>query len=435
MKKLIFIGAMACLLAALPQGMSAQAKIKVLDQSAKKVPSWVNSSQTDYIITSAMDKDLETAKQKCLDNVRKYIIESVAQNVKSTSTGNISQTTFNNEIVNFLDEYKSTFQTEAASVPFLKGVSASKIDAYYWEKQQNKSTKEITYLYSIRYPFPSLELKKMVHEFENRDTQIWNKCQMLAMELDNVTSLEQIDRAIADLGPIIDYLFDDVRKNEAVALRENYRKLYNSISFRTVSQTLGEYRFQLVLDERIIATSQRVTLKSECATQMTAQHEDAVIVVRYDYSGCSYDDENSVKATLRIGGKAVTHEFFFKIKKYAVEIWPEKTVYLTAAEKSDSTLSDIGIRVFIKSKEKVSYTVNTLTIEVPGLSEPLFLDNLNTTFKAAESTLNITWIGTVGLNKAQGFKMNMLRGNMEIEVPSEGIVKRIDFSLPFKPNW
>lgn len=431
MKKSFY--ALFALLLLLPVGASAQ--VKVVDKSAKKAPTWVNSSETEYIVTSAIKDDLEAAKNQCLDNVRKYIIESVAENVKASSEGTINQQIVNSEIVSFLDAYKSTYQTQAADVPFLKGISASRIEAYYWEKREDKATKNVTYLYAIKYPFPSVELKRMTHEFEKRDKEIWGRYERLAGQLDDVRSVEQIDRAIADLGPVIGYLFDDTRKNQAKALQQSYRKLYDNITFRTISNKLGEYRFSLVLDDRVITTSQRITLKSECATQLASEHRGEEIAVTYAYDGCAYDEENAVTASFRLDGKTVPHKFFFTVKKYEVAVWPEKTIYLTSKEKSDSTLTSISIRIPIKNEQGGPVVITDMTLQVPGLSEPLFLDGLNTTVSAKESTLSLTWIGEVELLRKQNVRLNMLRGNMMVEVPAEGITKRIDFSTAFQANW
>lgn len=434
MKKIKLIHILSLLLV-LPLCASAQDKIKVVESSAKKQPVWVNGSETEYIITSATASDLQTARDKCLDNVRRYIIESVANNVKATTESTISQTTFNNSVESFLDSYTSTYESQAADVPFLKGISASKIEEYYWEKRLNKTSKEYFYVYSVKYPFTSLEMKKLVYEFEKRDKEIWGKYEELADGIRNIQSLEQIDRAIADLGPIINYLFDTTRKSQAEALRSSYNKLYSNITIRPVWQTLGEYRFQLVLDNKPIATSQRITLKSECASKLQSEQQGNMVVVRYAYDGCAHDDQNEITAMVKIGGKSVKHSIYYTIKQYDMEIFPERTIYLTAVNQTDSTLTDVGVRIFVKSNHSNPFRINTLTLEVPGLSEPLFIDNLNTMFKAKEATLNVTWIGTVNLLKKQNNRLNMLRGNMEIEVPEENIIKRVDFALPFQANW
>lgn len=411
------------------------AQVKVIEQSEKKTPVWVNSAETDYIITSAIKGDIESAKNQCMDNVRKYIIESVAENVTSKTEGVINQTTANDEIVDFLDQFKSTFQTQAADVPFLKGVSASRIEAYYWEKRQDKTTKEVTWLYSIKYPFPSVELKRMVREFEKRDKEMYDTYKALEARLHEVGSTEEIDRSIAELSTVIDYFFDDTRKNAAKALQQSYRKLYDNITFRTLSNELGRYSFCLMLNGRVITTSQRLTLKSDVATQLAAEYTGSDIVVKYNYEGSVYDEENSVTVNFRFGGKGVPHKFFYTVKKYQVEVWPEKTLYLTATEKEGDVLMTINIRMSMKSAHKNAYLIKSMTLDVPGLSEPLFFDDLDKKVSAQEATLNFTWTGNVRILDAQNNKLNLLKGNMDIEIPDENINKRVDFSLSFKANW
>ncbi len=411
----------------------AEAQVKVVERSARKAPVWIDGSRPDYIITSGIADNLEEAKQRALDNVRKYVIESVAQNVTSSTEGNISQQTFNDQIVSFLDEFKSSFRTEAAPVPFLKGISLSQVEEAYWERRENKKDKgNATYIYSILYPFPSVELKSLVHEFQKRDAEIYGVYQRLAGELNNVRSVEQIDAAIAELKPVVNYLFDETRKSQAQSLQESYRRLYDQISFVTVSNVLGEHKFNLQLNGRPIATSQRMTLKGDCAMRMSTEQLADAIVVRYDYSGCAWDEENSITVGMRIGGKNVQHQFFYTVKKYKLEVWPEKTVYLTASEKGEQ-LSGIDIRMTLHSGLGAPYTVRSLTLEVPGLSEPIFLDHLNMTFEAPTSTLNVTWIRGTEMIKKQSYRTNMLRGHMEVE--ADGAIRRVDFALPFKANW
>jgi hypothetical protein len=426
MKKII------CYLLPLLLAFSAQAQTKVLDKSARKAPEWIEGSRADYIITTATDGELETAKQRALDNVRKYIIESVAQNVTSSSEGTTNQQTVNDQVVNFLDEYKSTFQTQAAPVPFLKGISASRIEEYYWEKRQDKASGAVTYVYSILYPFPSVELKSLVHEFQKRDKEMYGIYERLSAGIDGVNSVEEIDRAVAELNPVINYLFDDVRKRQAQTLQSNYRSLYDRITFAPLLNVPGEYTFNLLLDGRPITTSQRISLKSDCATRLAAEPKTGSIAVTYDYSGCAWDEENGITAGFRFGGKSVPHRFFFTVKKHRLELWPEKTVYLTAKER-DSLATDVEIRMSVHSGLQTPYTVKALTLEVPGISAPILLSPLDISFQAPESTLQVTWNKGSETLRTQNNRLNMLRGNMEVEI--EGAIHRIDFSLPFKTNW
>ncbi|MEG2318129.1 MAG: hypothetical protein RSB85_04735 [Rikenellaceae bacterium] len=161
MKIKIFAKATILLLSIISISISATAQVKIVDRSAKKAPVWYGGAQSEYIITSSEASSLERAKEMVMENVRKQIIQAVALNVKESTASNISQTSNGSDIVNFLDSFTSSSSTQSANLPFLKGVSPSKIEDFYWEKRFNKSTGETSYIYSIKYPLPRLELKKM----------------------------------------------------------------------------------------------------------------------------------------------------------------------------------------------------------------------------------------------------------------------------------
>ncbi len=187
------------------------AKVKVVEKSAKKVPEWVNATRKDCIITSAIAPGLERAKEECFGQIKKTIIDAVAQNVKASSESTISQESVNDGIQNFLDTYTSSFQTQSAKVPYLSGISESKAEDAYWEKRLDTETKEVSYLYCVKYPFPSLELKKLVREFQRQDAEMNDKLQALKDLYGEVASVEQIDKSIADIEVLKHYFFDDVR--------------------------------------------------------------------------------------------------------------------------------------------------------------------------------------------------------------------------------
>ncbi len=415
----------------------AKGDIKVVEKSAKKPPVWVGTTQTDYIVTSAIAPDIETAKAQCMDNVRKQIIDAVAQNISSESTSTIDQQSVNSQITGFLDTFSSTTRTQSAPVPYLKGISPSKIEESYWEKRLDKSSSTTTVLYAIKYPFPRVELKELTYQFEKNDKAIWGKYLALADQIDNLESVEQIDRAIVDLNPVIDYLFDNTRKNAAKALQTNYQELYKAITFRTLSNQPGEYRFCMMLNGKLITTSQRMTFDSECATQLSAERQDdGSFLVRYRYDNCRYDRENQVTVRLKLAGRTVPHTFYVTIKKYEVELWAEKIIYFDATERADSvTLTGIGVRMYVKSGLGAPYTIRSMTFEVPGLSAPLFLDGLDLQYSAKESTVNASWKGSVKVLSGQGQFQNMLRGSMEVQLSGDEATKRINFALPMRANW
>lgn len=410
------------------------AKIKVVQQSAKKIPVWVNTTQKDYIITSSISDNIEKAKNECIDNIRKYIIDAVAQNVKSTSESNISQESVNNKITSFLDKYNYSSQTQSANVPYLTGISASKVEDSYWEKREDKDTKQISYLYCMKYPFPSLELKKLVHEFQKRDNEMNGKFNELEAGFGNIRSVEQIDKAISDLNPLISYFFDDVRKEAARNLQQNYQQLYKQINIREISNKSGTYCFALILRGQDITTSQRPLLKSETLTQMRAEQADTAWNVYYNYATCDPSEENSALITFRIGGRPLAQQFFIDLNQNKIQLFPTKEMYLTAT-RQDSVLKNITVRMNMDSKSPKKVSIYNITLNVPGLSKPLFIDNLNLVIEAVGvQTIQVTYNGEVELLFPQNYKGDLLKGHLEV-TDSEGSNRRIDFSLPFKANW
>lgn len=410
------------------------AKVKVTQKSAKKPPVWVNTTQTDYIITSAIESDIERAKNTCIDQVRKYIIDAVAQNVKSTSENDITQETVNNEITRFLDKYHYSSQTQSANLPYLTGISTSKVEDSYWEKREDSDTKKVSYLYCIKYPFPGLELKKLVHEFKKKDTEMNDKLASLEKTYKQIHSVEQIGEAISVLTGLADYFFDDVRKKSAQRLQQDYRQLYKQIGIREIANELGDYTFALVLRGKSITASQLPVLKSETLTQLRAEQQDSIWRVRYNYETCSVSEENSGTIGFRFGGHPLNHRFYVDIEQNNIRLTPTKEVYLTATRR-DSLLSGITVRMNLNVGKAQKLKIYAITLDVPGLDKPLFINNPGLLVTdSGRQTLQTTFEGTAVLLKAQNYRSNLLKGHFEV-LDEKNNIHRVDFSLPFKANW
>lgn len=137
----------------------AFAQFKVVEKSTKKAPAWYQQMVADYLIVSAHEPTLEEAQAACLQEVKKQIIQAVAQNITFSESSTMNQKLEGDEITEFVDIYSSNTDVKAATVPFVQGISLSKVEDYYWEKLQDKKTKEVYYNYSMKYPFTQLELK------------------------------------------------------------------------------------------------------------------------------------------------------------------------------------------------------------------------------------------------------------------------------------
>lgn len=417
---------------------SVSAQFKVIEKSAKKAPAWYQQMAEDYLIVSSHEPTIEAAQAACLLEIKKQIIQAVAQNITFAESSNLSQKLGNDEITEFVDTYSSNTDVKAATVPFVQGISLSKVADFYWEKLRNKKTKEEYYNYSVKYPFTRLELKKLVKDFETRDKSYENRLVELENHLNEVSSVEDIQASILKIAPLEEYFFDPMRKKRASTLRESYRQLYNMISIQGASVRPGQYECRLWLQGRPISVSAMPRLKSNCASQLSARSEDGGKVVRilYDASDCLETEENSVEATFRINAHPVNHKFYIDVKGQKMTVVPEGKVYLTATSETDSTLTDVQIRMTLNSRYDNDFTVQNITLEVPGLVNTLIKNKINVPYKGIgtyvfETVADGDWKRTA----VDAYKIAFIKGAMEIRNEQTREVSRIQINLPYVANW
>ena len=415
--------------------VSGMAKIKVVDRSTKKAPEWIGTTEQDYIIVSALSPTLEGAKRQCFDDIRKAIIEAVAQNVRSASQSTIQQESMKSGIVRFLDSYTSQFETEAAKVPYLNGVSESKAEASYWEKRQDTETKEVTFAYSVKYPFPDGELKRLVRTFREQDETMEGKLQALEAKYESVSSLGQIDKAIRDIEELKQYFFDPVRQERSRSLQNNFRALYKQVTLQEVSHPLGDYVFCFTLRGKPFSVSQRPRVESETLTQIRAEERDGEWHVLYDCSTCDPAEENKGEVSFTIGGQRMTHTFYVDVAQAEVCMYPEKELYLTAQEKTDTTVSRVNLRMNVRNDGRGNCTLQGVTLEVPGLEMPLYRGDLNVVIKGGNTrSVQVFFPEEIRILEKLNLRKNILQGNFEV-VDEQGNIQVVEFSLSFQANW
>lgn len=416
----------------------AFAQFKVVEKSTKKAPAWYQQMVADYLIVSAHEPTLEEAQAACLQEVKKQIIQAVAQNITFSESSTMNQKLEGDEITEFVDIYSSNTDVKAATVPFVQGISLSKVEDYYWEKLQDKKTKEVYYNYSMKYPFTQLELKKLVRDFEKRDKQYEVQLTELEQNLENIQALEDIQASITKIAPLKEYFFDQMRSQRVKTLEKSYRELYGMISIQGSNARMGEYVCQLILKGNPIAISSMPKLKSNCASQLSARSADGgkEIHIFYNADDCLETEENAVEATFRIGGKAVSHKFYIDVAGQMMTVMPEGKVYLTAESESDSTLTNINIRMTLNSKYSNSFTVQNLVLEIPGCANTLIKNNINIPYKGIGSyVLDVTADGDWKRVPLKKYQVAFVKGSMEIRNEQTGEVARVVINLPYIANW
>ncbi|HNT41017.1 MAG TPA: hypothetical protein PK839_03230 [Tenuifilaceae bacterium] len=350
---------------------------KVLDKSGKK-PKWVNGIEKDYIIVAGSGPDLQVAQQNALTSIKESIVTSVAQNVKSTSTIQKEEANYNNNVNIFLEKFASTTTAQSGKVPFLQGISLSKVEDFYWEKLQ-RPDKSIIYTYHIKYPFPEFELMKLVSDFKMRDNELTRQLEDLLAQVDQVESVEQIEKNMAELASLKEY-FMDARVDQCNLGITRYRSLLNSIELVELESSLGELKYYLRLGGRSISTTKKPVVKSECARVTSIVNNVDNVTIKYDYDNCYEDPENNILVKYRFGVADVQKPFYFDVAANKASIFVSDPFNFTAISKDSTNVVSALLDMTVRSKYDSPFTIDKVVIEWKGIP-PVVIDNIGQSFQ------------------------------------------------------
>lgn len=195
-----FIGLI--LVTVLTLGVAAQTK--VMEKSAKKAPEWLNTAVDNYLIVTVTANSLADAQTRALSEITERIIQAVANHVTVTTQNEISEVNINGNI-DSKDAFNRVSKMKSANLPFLKGISLTKVEDIYWLKIQNKTTKKEYYEYSVKYPFSQAEQNKLISEFETLDAEKVAEFETLKQKINEIESVEEIGSCITQLNALTEY--------------------------------------------------------------------------------------------------------------------------------------------------------------------------------------------------------------------------------------
>ena len=395
---------------------------KIIDKSGKQ-PKWVNSLEKDFIIAVGSGATSQEAQQNALTMVKERIVSSVAENVKAKSELKKEEANYNNNVSTFLEKFASQTTTESGKVPFLQGISLSKVEEFYWEKLQRKD-KSVYFNYHIKYPFPDFELKKLVSDFKMRDAELTKQLEDLIAQSETVESVEQIEKNIGELKVLTDY-FMDGRKNQAELGITQYQSLLSSIELVEVESNLGELKYSLRLGTRTINTVKKPITKSECARITSTINNQDHWSVKYDYANCYEDPENNILVKYRFGNADVQKKFYFDISANKASIFVNEPFHFTTTTKGESTIDASIVDMVVVSKYDAPFTIDKVVIEFNGLT-PILVDGINQSFSGKGNhslKLNISQTIKIEGTSSNGKSISMLSGYIHFKSNATGEVK------------
>lgn len=409
---------------------AATAQEKVLESSAKKAPVWIGTTEAGSIIVSAEEPTLDAAQKRCLNDVRQSIVNAVCVNIRSEETLTERQTEYT-VASDIYRRYESQLKTVAGRLPFITGISISDAETY-WEKRYMKRDKRTYYICHVRYPFPITRRNALIAEFLRQDREQYAKLTALKERFDTFTQIEAIDRAITELEPLIAYFFDDMRRDEAVALQRNYRKLYTMISTVACGNELGEHTFCFTLNGRRVTTSRRPTVQSQWATGIVITPTDeGRYRVTYNYEMCPDDMENSIELIYLLGGQVVRHSFTFDVRQDKMSVIPCGTLELDLTPHGNAADSCATVTGWLdlRSKYEAPFEVMGLNLSVEGIGDRIYTDLLARFEGKGTHRLGFRFDGPFSITTRRAA---LTQGVITLRNVQTGESRDVRFALPYK---
>lgn len=381
-------------------------QLKITERSDKKMPSWVGGLSEGHITSNGVGKTMDEAKDIAIKDIQKQIIESIALNIKSESTNKINQTSIGGgELGSFHEQFDSKFATQAAKLPFVKGISTNKIAGVYWEKREDKKRGLVEYGYSILYPYTKGEQTMLVREFVKLDSGMEKRLGNIENLIDNFTTTEQLDQAVGEIPILGNYFFDDVRLERTKAAKAALMRQYSYIKPIVAMVKKGQASSILTIGDKIITTTQKPIIKSNCATTINYKVDGDGILVDFNDEGCVDSEDNFIEVGYRFNGKVVKEQVFFDInsEKLQAKMQGDLRFEFIQTEVSDS-LSGVVV-TFDLAVNSIKADLEAVTFNISNVTEPIVVKGCDIDFDGAG-------VYKVTINNEKSYKSKLVKGEL-----------------------
>lgn len=378
MKKIAHILLIATLIFAFVPSIKAQ--MKPVESSQRKAPKWINGLVKDYIIIVGTGSDIEKAKEDALVRIKEKIIRAVAENVTFESKMTRKEDMLNN-LSSYAENYESTTQSKSADVSFVKGISLTKAEEYYWEKLRDKKAGTEIFHYHVKYPFSEMELKKLVMAFEKIDRELTKQLNGILDNISTMTSIEAMEGAIKELDQLKER-FPGPRKDQAITGMTQLKTRLQSITVNPEINTKGHIEYSLVIGDQTVFASKkpRVMVPNKCATVTNIEPTKTGWKIIYDPQYCFDDPDNMVRIRHSIKYNTLKHDFYFNINEDKVKIHLNGDILMNAGDMDSETAKNVSITFNINSKFDSPFVVERIVLKYDRVS-PISFNNVNKTFE------------------------------------------------------
>lgn len=283
---------------------------KRVEQSEKKLPEWMSTGTHEgYLMISTEAPTLQEARQMAERELLRTIVQAVATNVnyKALQT---SSNTLANDRVETKEDFSSEYEMAAAKLPFIKGVSLSEAKGTYWERRENKQSRQNLYILTVLYPFSENELTQLRSQFDAYDSEKTRNFERMKSGIASVSSTEDVEEGIAALTDLKEYFFDAVRRQEAESLLKRYRDIYKSVYLEAEKTDTNRYRVSTKLNGKPFRTGRKLEVVSECANRIKVVPTPSGdgFDITFSTEDCLEGELNLLKASMRLGSARIIAE-------------------------------------------------------------------------------------------------------------------------------
>ncbi|HSW68491.1 MAG TPA: hypothetical protein VLH16_07915, partial [Bacteroidales bacterium] len=174
--------------------------------------------------------------------------------------------------------------------------------------------------------------------------------------------------------------FIDQRKSKADLALIQARTMLSSIQLIEIENTPGQLVYNLQLGTRFLTTSGKPTIQSKCAVVNSVLPRNNSTVIKYDYSNCYDDPDNSLQVSYRFENSRIVNTFFFNIKQFSAEIFVSDEIFFRALDWQGDFITHFECFITVVSKYENPFFIDRIVLEFNNLP-PLMFNNLGLTFE------------------------------------------------------
>lgn len=368
---------------------SSCSSLKIIEKSSAEKPIWIHGIESNFLIGEGCGGDYNEAKYDALKMIKEKIVSSVAQNISFEENIKVNEIRYKRAI-EFLEEYTSKTISKTGNRAYLKGVSLSKVSDYYWEKHRVDKIEKI--FYYIKYPFTQKDIDILIKEWKLQEKEFSKRLDTLSLNIEDYSSIESIISEIEELQFLSDFFVDQRKATADISVKSLKNKL-NAIQIMPLTDSLGFFKYFLMLGEDTIYTTQKPLVKSNCAIIEGIKSSNKTICINYNYNDCSVDEQNfiEVKYAFEEWELARKVPFDVTLKKIAIENTNDIS-FSSVHKKTFKKDHTINCYLAIRSKSPVPFRIDRVEL-IPKLCKhncdiidnykvyPLIvIDNINKSF-------------------------------------------------------